>query len=146
MARELDLSKLDLTIDMSTDPSASRCSSGYCSETCKQRSHYTSQVVVEPMISLLNGLRNLFIHLRHPTDPESVVDSLEQELERQVMSGDYDSVARGKITKYHPWAGYYWKHCIHRPREQTDILKWNPVFAPDGSKIWPPKKIYKPFS
>ena len=106
MSNNLQLSKLSLSLDMSTDR-------GPTSDTAYMSLQEVSdmvdamwvmyQRVVEPLIGapLNRALKNLFIKLSWPQDDAArhIRDARERILEQRVMGEDYDAVLNGKFER-----------------------------------------------
>lgn len=112
LSNNLQLSRLSLTLDMSTDPE----STGDTAYMSLQEISDTVdamwmmyQRVVEPLIGtpLNRSLKNLFIKLSWPQDEaaRNIRDAREKALEQRIMGEDYDAVLHGKFEK--DWGQVY---------------------------------------
>lgn len=109
MVRRVDVSKLILTIDMTSDlPILLFASANGLVNTTSEASMWSLyQQIIEPMIAF-KGLQDLFVHLAWPLDHHKHDLRVHQErvLERRVMGEHYDSSARGKVSAWgreHGW-------------------------------------------
>ncbi len=110
-AREMNLSQLSFTIDMSIHRQSRALDASYSSEMSIVREAAeewaAGQLIVKTMAKH-NGWKNVYVHLNwssnHPD--ESVRENGEAMLERQVMGDGYDSVSHGKFDRWHRWNGH----------------------------------------
>ena len=113
LARKADPAKLTFTLEV---------------EECSDWSWWTPDVFRQQFahkrlvhaVSFLVGLQNFFVHLKsehRSTYSESVI-------ERSVMGPNYDAIANGKANET-------------RKRWFNNYSEEDPVFGPDGQKIWP---------
>jgi hypothetical protein len=112
ICNNLQLSKLNLTLDMSVDRASA-------SDTAYMSSQEVSDMVdamwvmyqriVEPLMGtpLDRALKNLFIKLSWPLDDAErhIRDARERTLEQRIMGEDYDAVLRGKYER--DWRNNY---------------------------------------
>ena len=107
-----DLSKLDISIDMSIQrqlgdnscirvPYKKNLMTMHLSDRYELEMWTAYQQVIAPMIQL-KGLKNLFVHLSWPRN-DDLRDLQERELENTVMGEGYDSGKRGKPEQTVLW-------------------------------------------